>query len=75
MELSEALSIVLKENRTSCGLSQEELAYRCNLDRTYISLLERGKRNPTINVISSISRNLNVQASEFIRQVEHLMGE
>lgn len=75
MELSEALSIVLKENRTSCGLSQEELAYRCNLDRTYISLLERGKRNPTINVISSISRNLNVQASEFIRQVEHLMSE
>lgn len=75
MELSEALAIVLKENRTSCGLSQEELAYRCDLDRTYISLLERGKRNPTINVISSISRNLNVQASEFIRQVEHLMSE
>ncbi|MBE6161922.1 helix-turn-helix transcriptional regulator [Clostridium cochlearium] len=73
MDLSEALAIVLKKNRINYGLSQEELAYKCNLDRTYISLLERGKRNPTINVIFSISKNLELEASEFIKQVEYLI--
>jgi len=72
MNISEALSQVLKYNRHKVGFSQEELAYKCNLDRTYISLLERGKRNPTLNVIFSISSALNLTTSEFVKQIEDM---
>lgn len=72
MNISEALSIVLKYNRNKAGFSQEELAHKCDLDRTYISLLERGKRNPTINVLFSISAALNLSTSEFVRQIEDI---
>ena len=73
MNIAEALSLVLKENRKEQNLSQEELAYRANLDRTYISLLERGKRNPTLPVLFSISSALNVKTSDLIKQIENLL--
>ena len=73
MNLSNALSLILKYNRHKVGLSQEELAYKCNLDRTYISLLERGKRNPTLNVLFSISYSLNLTTSELMKQIEDIM--
>jgi len=73
MNISKALSLILKYNRHKVGLSQEELAYKCNLDRTYISLLERGKRNPTLNVLFSISSALNLTTSEFVKQIETMV--
>jgi len=74
MQINEALAIILKKYRKACGYSQEELAYKCGLDRTYISLLERGRRNPTINVIFVISYNLNMRPSEFIKDIENLLS-
>ena len=38
----------IKELRTKQGLSQEEFAFKCDLDRTYITSLEIGKRNITL---------------------------
>lgn len=38
----------IKAQREKLGLSQEKLAQRCGFDRTYISMLERGKRNPSL---------------------------
>lgn len=75
MTLEKALAIILKNNRLKCGLSQEELAYRCELDRTYISLLEREKRKPTLNVIFKICENLNIKTSTFVREVEVRMND
>ena len=54
----------LKNARTKKGLSQEKLAEAANLDRTYISLLERGKRNPSLLCIISICRALDISLSE-----------
>lgn len=51
MILEEARAMVLKENRLKLGLSEEELANKCGLCRTYISLLERGLRKPALKVI------------------------
>jgi len=45
----------------NAGLTQEELAYACDLDRTYVSLLERGKRQPTLTTIYSVSDALGVK--------------
>ncbi|MFQ9979658.1 MULTISPECIES: helix-turn-helix domain-containing protein [Clostridium] len=75
MLLEEALAIVLKEYRTEKNLSQEELADKCDLDRTYISLLERGKRKPTLSVIFNICNSLKVKPSVFIAKIEILLKD
>jgi transcriptional regulator with XRE-family HTH domain len=48
----------VRRARKSAGLSQEELAFEAGLDRTYISQVERGKRNVTIVVLAKIARAL-----------------
>lgn len=73
MELETALAIVLRDKRRLAGLSQEELAYQCNIDRTYISMLERKKRNPTVNTVFKMCKALNIKPSEFIYEIEQLM--
>lgn len=75
MFLEEALAIVLKEYRTEKNLSQEELADKCDLDRTYISLLERGKRKPTLSVVFNICDSLEVKPSAFISKIELLLKD
>lgn len=75
MFLEEALAIVLKEYRTEKNLSQEELADKCDLDRTYISLLERGKRKPTLSVVFNICDSLEVKPSVFIGKIEILLKD
>ena len=55
----------IKELRNSLGVSQEELADRAGLDRTYITSVERGKRNISIVNIEKLSKALNVTLKEF----------
>ncbi|MDP4208424.1 MAG: helix-turn-helix transcriptional regulator [Bacteroidota bacterium] len=61
---------VLKELRTARKISQEKLAEYCELDRTYISLLERGLRQPTLITLFKISKALDIAPSELIKKVE-----
>jgi transcriptional regulator with XRE-family HTH domain len=60
----------LKRLRTAKGYSQDELAQRCGLDRTYISLIERGKRSPSLSVMSKISVSLDVHLAQLISKTE-----
>ena len=55
----------IKELRTKQGLSQEEFAFRCELDRTYITSLERGKRNISLTNLEKIAKAFNMNLSEF----------
>lgn len=48
----------VKKLRLEAGMSQEAFADRCGLDRTYISGIERGVRNPTLEVIGRIAEGL-----------------
>ena len=59
----------LREARKKCGLSQEELALLCEIDRTYISGLERGKRNPTLKMIALVAITLNTTPSQLLNTV------
>ena len=68
MTPSEAFGQVLKEARTQREISQEKLALNCDLDRTFISLLERGQRQPSLASILSLSTSLNIPADELIKQ-------
>ena len=55
----------IKELRTKLGLSQEEFAFRCELDRTYITSLERGKRNISLENLEKIAKAFNMTLSKF----------
>ena len=63
MKIEEVFGKVLREIRLEKKTSQEELAHTCGLDRTYISLMERGKRKPTITTIFALAFGLNVLPS------------
>ena len=70
MHLEIAIGKVLKKHRVEKGFSQEKLALQCGLDRTYIGLLERGHRNPTIKTIFSISKSLSIPPHKLIKEIE-----
>lgn len=55
----------VRELRNSIGISQEELADLAGLDRTYITSVERGKRNISIVNIEKLAKALKVSLSEF----------
>jgi len=61
---------VLRELRENKKLSQEKLAEFCDLDRTYISLLERGLRQPTLTTLFKLADALNIKASELVEMVD-----
>ena len=56
--------------RKSRGLSQEDFALLCNLDRTYISDIERGARNVSIKNLHKMSYALGITLSELLRSVD-----
>jgi len=51
-------------------VSQEELAFRSNLERTYISMLERGIHQPTLNSLLAIAAALDMKAAELVGLIE-----
>jgi transcriptional regulator with XRE-family HTH domain len=58
----------LKQIRRKKGLSQEELAFKVNLNRTYIGRIERGERNISLAVADRIAKALNVNIKSFFQQ-------
>lgn len=60
----------LRKARTSVGLSQEKLALQVGLDRTYISMLERGLRQPTLTTLILLGSALDISGSELVRKTE-----
>jgi transcriptional regulator with XRE-family HTH domain len=69
-ELHSVFGKVLRELRTQVGLTQEQLGFECDLDRTFISLLERGLRQPTLTTLFVIADQLNTPPSNIVKQVE-----
>ena len=60
----------VRKIRLERGLSQEELADRCGLHRTYISDIELGKRNLSLENIERIAISLDKSLWEFFKEVE-----
>jgi transcriptional regulator with XRE-family HTH domain len=65
-----AFGEALREVRTECGISQEKLALESGLDRTYVSLIERGAQSPTIRTLIKLARVLSVKPSEILSRME-----
>jgi transcriptional regulator with XRE-family HTH domain len=67
MRIREILAANLRRHRKAAGLSQEELAHRAELDRTYISALERCQYAASIDVVDSLARQLGIEAADLLR--------
>ncbi len=70
-----ALGSLVRKRRKSLNISQEELAYRCNLDRTYISGIERGKRNPSFTIIVQLAVGCEDTVSGLLSSLEGEMQD
>jgi len=70
LKLPEVFGKVLKENRQKAGVSQENLAFDAGFNRTFISMLERGLRQPTLSTLFRLGRALKISPSDLVRQVE-----
>lgn len=53
--------------RKEKNISQEELSFRCNINKNYLSDIERGRRNPTLKVLSRIAKGLNISLEELFK--------
>jgi transcriptional regulator with XRE-family HTH domain len=58
------LGEAIRAQREQLGLSQEKLAEQCGFDRTYISMLERGKRNPSLLNLLKLAKGLKTSVSK-----------
>lgn len=74
-DLNAAFAEVLRQLRERAGLSQEALAEKSGLDRTYISLLERAQRQPTLKTLVRLADALGTSLSALSKKVEERLDE
>jgi transcriptional regulator with XRE-family HTH domain len=60
----------LRRARTDAGMTQEDLSFAAEVDRTYISELENGHKSPTVDLLFRICGALKIRASEMLARVE-----
>ena len=65
-----ALGQLVKQRRVALKISQEELGLRANLDRTYISGVERGLRNPSLTALTSLASGLGTTVANLLDNLE-----
>lgn len=65
-----AFGRALREERGRAGLSQEELAFRAKVDRTFVSKAERGERQPALATVFLLAGALNMSASALVQRAE-----
>ncbi|MDO6745563.1 helix-turn-helix transcriptional regulator [Tenacibaculum soleae] len=70
MNLQRKFGLVLKELRLEKGLSQESLANQSDIDRTYISDIEKGERNISLKIIERLSETLQISLSKLFKKIE-----
>jgi transcriptional regulator with XRE-family HTH domain len=66
MEIRKRLALNVRRLRKAKGISQEELAFRAGVHRTYASDLERGVRNPTIMIVERLAAALSVSPGSLL---------
>jgi transcriptional regulator with XRE-family HTH domain len=68
--LESSFGLVLRRLRQNCGFSQEKLGFESGYHRTYISLLERGQKSPSLQTIFKLAKALDVEPSEIVEHVQ-----
>ncbi len=75
MTLETAFGQVIRDVRKAKKLSQEKLAFESGLDRTFISLLECGRKQPSLVTIFQLAKALQIPPSQIIASVEEKCNE
>ena len=75
MTPEKAFGKVLREIRQKHSLSQEDLGFESGYHRTYISLLERGKKSPSLNTVFQLAAALRVSPSEIVKRTEDRVSQ
>jgi transcriptional regulator with XRE-family HTH domain len=68
MDVVKLLGRNVRALRRERGLSQEEVAHRANMERSYVSDLERGTRNPSVRALGRLAAALDVDPAALLRQ-------
>lgn len=68
MDVRQRVGLNLQALRRAKGLSQEELAHRASIHQTYLSGVERGKRNPSVMVMARIAAALDADVEDMVRR-------
>ena len=68
MEAQKRVGVNVQRLRKEKDLSQEELAHRADIHQTYLSGVERGRRNPSVGVLERIANALNVDIALFFKK-------
>ena len=66
MDVRERLGANVKRLREAAGLSQEQLAFEADMHRTYISGIERGRRNPTVLIVERLAAALKADIAALV---------
>jgi transcriptional regulator with XRE-family HTH domain len=69
-QLQQRFGARLRKLREATGESQEAFGLRCGLDRTYVSGIERGRSNPTLQVLLIIAQGLNTTVANITRGID-----
>ena len=70
MNINTQLGMRIRYLRKKKGLSQEDLALDSGINKNYLSDLERGMRNPTVNILEKLAVNLEVSLSELFMSIQ-----
>ncbi len=71
--INNAVGQAIREVRNSKNIAQEKMAFDSNIDRTYASALERGLKNPSIEVILKLAEGLDYPAWKIVKRVEEIL--
>lgn len=68
--LLRAFGLAVRRRRKELGLSQERFAFDAEIDRTYVSGVERGVRNPTVKMVAKLAAALQTRPSRLFQAAE-----
>ena len=71
MDTKQKLGMVIRKLRMDKSISQENLALQADIDRTYISDIEKGERNISIETLEKLAYTLEISPSELLKLVEN----
>jgi transcriptional regulator with XRE-family HTH domain len=75
MDIEEAVGAELRVCRQKKNVSQEQLGFDAGIHRTYVSLIERGEKSPTLGVLFRLCRALDVPPAKFVKNVQLRMEQ
>lgn len=75
MALQKNLGLAVLQLRREKGLSQEKLALNAEIDRRYMSDIENGKRNVSLDILERLAACLEVKVSELLEKAENINNE